>query len=113
MKKYIIHHSDWSAQTKGSKLANKGKPKTLRHRANIKRGLSKARRLQAGKILEAIKTGDDTQLKYFKTGADAARFLKCSRQLISQATKCDKGFSAKGWVFKWVKIEDVLKKVEA
>lgn len=67
---------------------------------------------KVGTVIEAIKTGNDTEIKYFTTAAEAARFLGCSRQLVSQCLRLGKGpnknCSARGWVFKRVKIEDML-----
>lgn len=99
----------WESQARGSRKANSNKPKPEAQRKLISEGVHRAAVNHAGKILEGIKTGQDNEVQYFKNGAEAARFLGCSKQLVSQAVKCQKGYSARGWVFKWVELKDMLK----
>lgn len=86
---------------------------TKAHKRHIRAGIIEYLQTREGTIIEAIKTGDDTQIKYFTTAAEAARYLGCSKQLVSQCLRLGKGpnanCSAKGWVFKRIKIEDMLK----
>ena len=104
--------TDWTNVSKASRKAHKGTKLTKAHKRHIKNGMREFKEAKDGTILEAIKVGEDTQIKYFTTAAEAARFLGCSRQLISQCLRLGKGpnanCSAKGWVFKRIKIEDML-----
>ena len=104
--------TDWTNVSNASRKAHKGTKLTKAHKRHIKNGMKEFKAAKDGTILEAIKVGEDTQIKYFTTAAEAARFLGCSRQLISQCLRLGKGpnvnCSAKGWVFKRIKIEDML-----
>ena len=104
--------TDWTNVSKASRKAHKGTKLTKAHKRHIKNGMREFKEAKDGTILEAIKVGEDTQIKYFTTAAEAARFLGCTRQLISQCLRLGKGpnanCSAKGWVFKRIKIEDML-----
>lgn len=104
--------TDWTNVSKASRKAHKGTKLTKAHKRHIKNGMREFKEAKDGTILEAIKVGEDTQIKYFTTAAEAARFLGCSRQLISQCLRLGKGpngnCSAKGWVFKRINIEDML-----
>ena len=73
----------WESQARGARKANSNKPKSKAQRKLISNGVRKAIESHVGKILEGIKTGPDNEVKYFKTGAEAARFLGCSKQLVS------------------------------
>ena len=103
---------DWTNVSNASRKAHKGTHLSKAHKRHIKNGMREFKEAKDGTILEAIKVGEDTQIKYFTTAAEAARFLGCSRQLISQCLRLGKGpngnCSAKGWVFKRIKIEDML-----
>lgn len=101
--------TDWTKVADGSRKAHKNVPQTTEHKANISKRRKEFNANNNGKILEAIRCGSENEIRYFKSGADAARFLNCSRQLVSQAIRCEKGYSAKGWVFKWVSLENVIK----
>ena len=104
--------TDWTNVAKASSEAHKGTKLTKAHKRHIKQGIAEWRAAKEGTVIEAIKVGEDTQIKYFVTAAEAARFLGCSRQLVSQCLRLGKGpnanCSAKGWVFKRVNIEDKL-----
>lgn len=106
--------TDWTNVAKASRKAHKGTKLTKAHKRHIKQGIAEWRAAKEGTVIEAIKVGEDTQIKYFITAAEAARFLGCSRQLISQCLRGDKGpnnnCSAKGWVFKRINLEDKLVK---
>ena len=104
--------TDWTNVSKASRKAHKGTHLSKAHKRHIKNGMREFSLEKVGTVIEAIKTGNDTEIKYFTTAAEAARFLGCSRQLISQCLRLGKGpngnCSAKGWVFKRIKIEDML-----
>ena len=109
--------TDWTNVSMASWKANNASYLCKANKRHIKNGMREFKEAKDGTILEAIKVGEDTQIKYFTTAAEAARFLGCSRQLISQCLRLGKGpngnCSAKGWVFKRIKIEDMLKLKEA
>lgn len=106
--------TDWTNVANASRIAHKGTRLSKAHKRHIKNGMREFKEAKDGTILEAIKVGEDTQIKYFTTAAEAARFLGCSRQLISQCLRRGKGpnknCSAKGWVFKRINLEDKLVK---
>ena len=106
--------TDWTNIANASSKAHKGTKLTKAHKRHIKQGLAEWRATKEGTVIEAIKVCEDTQIKYFVNAAEAARFLGCSRQLVSQCLRRDKGpnknCSAKGWVFKRINLEDKLVK---
>lgn len=99
----------WEAQAIGASYANTGKTLSKSHRAAISKSTRAAWKRHKGKVLEAIKVGPYNEVVYFKTCADAARALGCSKQLVCQAVKCKTAFSARGYVFKWVLPKDIIK----
>lgn len=108
--------TDWTNVANASSKAHKGTKLTKAHKRHIKQGIAEWIAAKEGTVIEAIKVGEDTQIKYFVTAAEAARFLGCSRQLVSQCLRREKGpnknCSAKGWVFKRISLEDKLVKEE-
>ena len=106
--------NDWTNVANASRKAHKGTHLSKAHKRHIKQGIAEWIATKEGTVIEAIKVGEDTQIKYFVNAAEAARFLGCSRQLISQCLRRGKGpnknCSAKGWVFKRINLEDKLVK---
>ena len=69
--------TDWTNVSKASRKAHKGTKLTKAHKRHIKNGMREFKEAKDGTILEAIKVGEDTQIKYFTTAAEAARFHGC------------------------------------
>lgn len=101
--------TNWEAQAIGASYSNTGKTLSESHRAAISKSTKAAWKHNKGKVLEAIKVGPYNEVVYFKTCADAARAIGCSKQLVCQAVKCKTTFSARGYVFKWVLPKDIIK----
>lgn len=100
MKSDNAQKSRWQAQTDGARKANTGKKLTRKHKMRIKKAMKSLSR----NVLIEASNGKDTHT--FDSMAECARYLGCSRQLVSQCVRRPSAFKhAKGHVISVIEIE--------